>query len=154
MNYTWEPALLKGNKGEQVLDSFFSKYFKIIKPKTNLIDRIFVSKKAIFSIEYKTDYKAAETNNLFIETVANINLSKLGWVYTSPAQIIVFYIPNTGLIMAVNTLKLRAKIPKWKSLYTLRECRNQNYNSRGILVPIKTIKSISLWEKHLTQASQ
>lgn len=43
-------------------------------PQTNLIDDILVKEKKEFGFEYKTDYKAYETNNIVFEIVTYLNI--------------------------------------------------------------------------------
>ena len=130
-----------GKKYESILDKYFSRWYEI-KPVTldeerSLgIDRRFIRPdKSIVSVEYKTDFVAQHTGNIFIEiaVVQNSGTSVLGWALKTKADFICYYVvPDTIIIF--NGPKLVAESERWQQ-YPERKVFNDGYYAVGHLVP-------------------
>lgn len=142
------PSLERGQKFEEKLDEYFSKEFQIFKVDMNLqrlgVDRIFVrySDGARFTMEYKTDERTADTNNVFIETVSVDTEKKPGWAFTSVAQLIVYFIPQWHKIYLANTMVIRKRLAKWRGLYKEKPAQNDGYLTMGLCVPVDVFGAI------------
>jgi len=153
--YDFDVQLKKGEKGEAVLDKFFSRHYSIQYVSQEVqrigIDRIFITKlNTYYTIEYKTDWTARKTGNAFIEIMSVDKTKKYGWAYTSGAQIIVYFIPINNDVYMLNPLKLKQKIPKWLDIYKKQEIPNNGYNTIGLLVPLSEIGKISFYSTLLS----
>lgn len=147
--------LKKGEERECELDEYFSPDWIIyqlsrVHEGKGLGDRIYVSKgdsSNIWLIEYKADEKAAETGNVFVETVSVDTAHKMGWVVTCQADFIFVYIPANRVIFIVKPDDMRKALPVWQSKYPIRPSDpdlNDGYVSYGVLVPIIEIEKISV----------
>lgn len=132
----------KGEEGEAFLDAFFERAY-IIQPSTEQeqrreIDRWFtnrVTDKRV-SVEYKRDETAGRTGNAFIETVSVDVRGVRGWVYTSEAEWLVYFIPKPETIYVLRFADLRQRLPDWERRFPKRKIANRDYNTMGILVPL------------------
>lgn len=141
-----------GQQGEQVLDSYFSKYY-VIRPafkgqQKKGIDRIFIHKKTEkeFFVEYKTDTLAGRTGNAFLELAKHLEPYRQGWVYTCQADFLVYYLPDRRTVYIVQPEWLRRSVDTWLAKYPLRTVnsrgRYQNYQTQGVLVPLAELAEI------------
>lgn len=141
-----------GRQGEERLDSFFSRWYDIKEVPFELqkegVDRFYVPKRGKLAfprlIEYKTDFKT--TGNVFIETHSVIRQGQediKGWLYTSKADWLVYYLISSQTALVVNFAKLRQSAEVWKKTCPHRDCTNKDYKSSGLLVPISAIKLVS-----------
>lgn len=94
------------------------------------------------SLEYKTDYRAAETGNLFIETQIRERNGDLtpGWLRKTVAQVLVFYLPQTRRIIFIEAIELRDWIFCFgKDLRQTKWIENKGgYAGKGLLLPLRT----------------
>jgi hypothetical protein len=102
------------------------------------IDRIFTRRQTgqRLAVEYKTDYKASETGNAFVETVSVDAAGKASWAYSSEADYLIYYVPGDGLIYVLALEILRRELPRWIEEYPLRAAQNEGYTTHGVLVPL------------------
>jgi len=143
--YHFDEQNLQGTKGEAFLDGFFAERGHYIQKATRGqqrlgIDRVFLKDGAVVRVEYKTDLLAHKTGRVFIETVSMDSSGKQGWVYTSQADLIVYFIPGLKRIVAVPPDKLRGEIARWEHAYPTRAAANEDYSTHGILVPIEELE--------------
>ncbi len=142
MTYQMKAQLSKGEEAEALIDALFAVEWQISLASRSQqrrgIDRIFVSRKSgqQHAVEYKTDWTAGRTENIFIETVSVDAEDKPGWAYASQADWLFYYIPGKNLLCVMDFAALRAQLPRW-----VAECPpappipNEGYNTLGILVP-------------------
>ena len=140
--YHFDEQNLRGRKGEAFLDAFFRERGHYIQRATRGqqrlgIDRVFLKDNGLVRVEYKTDLLAHQTGKVFIETVSSDADDKQGWVYTSQADVIVYFIPGLRVIYVVPPGKLRDHIDGWQAAYPTRAAPNEEYSTHGILVPIE-----------------
>jgi hypothetical protein len=142
MTYTFDAQKTRGDTGEEFLDRWFAAEYEVrpASPQEQRwgIDRIFIHRQTgqRLAVEYKTDYKAANTGNAFVETVSVDTVGKAGWAYESQADYLVYYIPAEGLIYVITLEVLRRELPRWVRVYPHRAAQNPGYATHGVLVPL------------------
>ncbi len=149
-HYNMADQLAKGETAETILDRHFAGRC-IIQPATRAqqrqgIDRVFIHRQsgASYTVEYKTDWTAARTGNAFVETVSVDTKGIAGWVYTSQAEWLAYFIPAHSTIYLIAFTDLRARLPHW-----LATCKaappipNRGYHTLGILVPLAEFSNIA-----------
>lgn len=112
------------------------------------IDRIWMQNVGglpyIRTVEYKTDFKAHITGNLFLETQIRERDGSLscGWFRYSVAQVLIFYIPAIRRLLIADTQWLREWIFAYgKELrHTMWVENEEGHAARGILVPVSYAK--------------
>ncbi len=140
--HDFRTQLANGQKGEAFLDSFFSRDYTIrpasYSEQRKGIDRYFTHKLTggRLAVEYKTDHKAFQTGNAFIETVSVDTAGKAGWAHTSQADLLMYYLPEGDLIYIMAMVKLREVLPRWVTYYPKRPAANKEYNTWGLCVPL------------------
>lgn len=145
--HDWDEKYKEGLEGEKEIDDFFSKYFTIYEVERWQqrlgVDRTFELENWRFDVEYKSDKRASDTGNAFIETTSVITQSKEGWAEKTLSDIIVYYLPKDKIAYLIRTDLLKEKMKVWKAKYPLVKAQNFGYYSVGTLVPLKEIKKIS-----------
>ncbi len=141
--FDFQAQLKRGEAGEATLDAYFGQRFQIRKAtmaeQRRGIDRFFTNPKNghVWSLDYKTDTRAAQTGNVFIETKTFPDREQSGWAYTSEAEWIFYYLPDAFAVYAVSFTYLRAKVlPLWAARYPLRSAKNKTYTTYGLIVPV------------------
>ena len=104
------------------------------------IDRFFTD---ALKVEYKTDTRAADTHNVFIETISVDRVNKPGWAYSSAADVLAYYIPGDDLVYVVRLVRLRRFLPGWERRYPVRKAQNVDYDTHGLCVPIEAFEAIA-----------
>lgn len=143
MLHNFESSLKDSFKHDADLDSYFSRWFNIQQVGSDFqragIDRIFTCKntRRRFTVEYKSDSKAAETGNAFVESVSVDIDGKDGWALTCLAQYLAYYIPPQRTIYLIQVVDLKNALIFWREKYPERKSRNEKYNTLGILVPLQ-----------------
>lgn len=140
LEFNFYDCLAKEKEQNPILDAHFSPHWRV-EPVTldeelaYGIDRIFISKSSAhrISVEYKHDFRAADTNNFFIEFEVD---NKIGWLQKSVAQVLVLHIPGNKEIYWVNMLNFKSFIANTREEYRVGECKNEKYKAHGYLVPV------------------
>lgn len=143
--YHFDEQNARGGKGETFLDSFFAGRGHYIQKATRGqqrlgIDRVFLKDGGVVQVEYKTDLLAHRTGRVFIETISSDAKGKQGWVYTSRADVIVYFIPGLKVIYVTPPSKLRDALPRWEQAYPTRAAANEDYSTHGILIPVEEME--------------
>lgn len=134
--------LRQGQAVERELDEHFRDKYSIRKASMDEqrigIDRVFVDRETMeaFRVEYKADYRAVETGNVFVETVSVDSRGVRGWAYTSEADWLVYALPQLRRYLLVRVVELREALPNWIQRYPQGKARNRTYTTHGVLVPI------------------
>ena len=142
MTYIFGTQKARGDAGELFLDRWFSTEYEIQpairEQQRRGIDRIFTHRRTgkRLSVEYKTDYRAAQTGNAFVETVSVDTAGKAGWAHSSVADYLIYYIPGDGLIYVISLEVLRRELSRWVHAYPHRAAQNEGYATHGVLVPL------------------
>jgi hypothetical protein len=148
MMYRFRQQLSLGAQGEAVLDAYFGERWDITpaspSEQRHGIDRWFVSRanpSRRVAVEYKTDHTAGRTHNAFIETVSVDTAGKLGWAYTSAAQMLLYYVPEDERVFVIPLTGLRRALSRWLDRYPKRYIPNEGYHTHGILVPLMELEA-------------
>ncbi|MEZ4614513.1 MAG: hypothetical protein R2867_03220 [Caldilineaceae bacterium] len=148
--YEMRKQLHKGEAAEAALDRHFADRFHVVaatrKQQRQGIDRIFTQRASgqIYTMEYKTDWTAARTGNAFVETISVDREGIPGWVYTSHAEWLVYFVPANFTIYLIAFADLRARLPHWLATYKPSPpIPNRGYNTHGILVPLAEFACIA-----------
>ena len=150
MTYSFDAQLKQGQKGEQKVIEYFAADYEIL-PATDEqqrrgIDYIILSQTEKMSIEIKTDSRASQTGNAFIETVSvqvGDVCKKRGWVYTCQADVLLYYVPGDELIYFLKPEQLSARLPAWIMRYRKVNIPNSGYSTHGLLVPLSELEAAS-----------
>jgi hypothetical protein len=84
----------------------------------------------IVSVDWKTDHRAAVTGNLAVEIIANATSGRLGWVFTSQADYIVYLLPVPSRLLWFKAQALRQAVLEWQAIYPTRGAQNDSRNAR------------------------
>lgn len=145
-NYDFGKQLNIGAAGEAALDAFFVRWYVVIKAtaedQRRGIDRTFINRMSqkTFTVEYKTDSRAHQTGNAFIETETYPDRAQSGWAYTSQADWLFYFVPQTRTVYIVHLATMRTWLPKWEKSYPTRKIPNANYQTHGLLVPLDELR--------------
>ena len=81
--------------------------------------------------------------DFFIELISNTKSKKLGWLYYSTCDYIMYFIEPTrkAYLLPFELLKMAWIENKmiWQKNYKLKECINGSYSSKGICIPTKIL---------------
>ncbi|MBK8035333.1 MAG: hypothetical protein IPK17_38675 [Chloroflexi bacterium] len=138
--YRFQTQLQQGEQGEATLDAYFAQRYKItaatMAEQRRGIDRWFFNPTTgnRFSLDYKTDTRATQTGNVFVETKHS---DRPGWAYTSEADWLFYYLPDAWMVYVVGLPFLRAKrLSGWAAQYPTRSAVNNSYTTYGLIVPL------------------
>jgi len=148
MAFNLKVQLEKEKQHNKFLDKFFARWFEIELCDWSFqkigVDRIFVDKETRmkYTVEYKSDEKASKTNNLFCETVSVDNESIPGWVYTSIAQLLVYYIPPSKTIYVISMVSLKQKIRgmDFPTRIIPNQDKGRQWNTIGQIIPLSEVE--------------
>jgi len=94
-----------------------------------------------WSVEVKSDSRAAETGNIFVETVSVDVTGQPGWAYTSLAQVLFYYIPPLNIAYVAYMTKIKELVCGWESEFHSQPIPNsgyyEDYQTTGLLIPLK-----------------
>ena len=141
--YAFQAQLSRGEGAEQQLDDHFADRFTIA-PATREqqrqgIDRLFTRRDTgrLYTIEYKTDWTAGRTGNVFIETVSVDTMHIPGWAYSSTAQWLIYWVPPLAQICLIRLRTLRRHLDAWIEQHGPEKAiPNDGYYTRGVVVPL------------------
>lgn len=149
MTYSFKEQLAKGAVGENLIRSHFKADW-LITPSTMTdqrrgIDFHFQHRQSGIhcTVELKSDTKASETGNAFVETYS-VYPDKKGWAYTCQADYLFYFLPKDRVIYIFKPDKFRSHLERWEK-YPTRSIPNRGWETRGILVPLHE------FEKHAKQ---
>jgi hypothetical protein len=147
--YGFHEQLSAGEQQEQELDKFFVRWYDIQRAALDQqrcgIDRIFTRRDNgyVFKIEYKADWTASKTGNAFVETVSVDTTHTPGWVYSSQADYLIYYLPKDMRAYILAFEQLRARLPQWEK-FPIRSIPNKGYSTVGVLVPLGEFERIAI----------
>lgn len=146
--YDFNEQKQRGEISERYLDEYFSRWYDI-RPATTMqqrqgIDRHFTRRDngETSTIEYKTDYAAANTGNAFMELISVDCRYVVGWAYSSCADYLLYLVPGAA-IYVIKFSQLRLQLPFWTRRYEMRSVQNEGYRARGILVPLVDLEKLA-----------
>lgn len=98
-----------------------------------------------YFVEYKTDYRCADTGNVFLETISNKERNINGWVCKSIAQILVFLIPEDKIVV-VDMLDVKRLIRNDNKLklktVTNKDRDGGTYTSEGYVMKLEDFEKL------------
>lgn len=146
MSHLFDESYHQGLQGEAILDQHFDRWFTI-RPASAIeqrqgIDRWYIrripdGRQRVMAIEYKTDYRAVETGNAFIEIISIDSQAKGGWAYRSQADYLMYYLPQADLVYMLSLQTIRTCLSRWAGEYPIRPAQNKAYNTWGILIALR-----------------
>ncbi|MEK4798049.1 hypothetical protein NYE37_03845 [Thermoactinomyces sp. FSL K6-2592] len=155
--HSFQEKLKEGEAFERELDNHFSKWYQIekvnIKTQRKMgIDRIFKNRfdGKIIKVEYKADSAAGKTGNIFVETISNSKSGAEGWAIKCQADIVIYFIPMTGELIAVRPIDILLNLPRWIATYKKAPAFNSSYRSFGRLVPIEEFKKQAVYTRKIS----
>lgn len=106
---------IAGDEGELFLDRFFERrgnkveHVTLQEQKGDKLDRRFTAIRTgqVALVEYKTDAKAAQTGNIFVETYSNAERGTPGWFSASKADWIITLVPGV-CVLVTKLARIRA----------------------------------------------
>ncbi|ACK65724.1 conserved hypothetical protein [Rippkaea orientalis PCC 8801] len=153
--YNFHYQELIGKQGEAILDEWLKSIYKILdvssieKYQKMGIDRLLMrSDGSIITVEYKFDLASARTGNLFFETISVDTKNLTGWGWSSQADYWIFLIPTPEIIV-IEPNKLRNLVWELRSILKEKKVPNINYNTWGVIIPLKQVKKIAHYQKKL-----
>jgi hypothetical protein len=150
MKYSFSKQKAIGDRGEATIMAYFSPDWLITKASFDQqkegIDFIFQhrARGIIRTIELKTDTRASDTGNAFVETYSDFP-SKQGWVYTCNASYLFYHLPQDCLIYVFHPKTLKQVVTQWVKKYPSRDIQNKSWVTKGLLIPLHE------FEKHCNQ---
>lgn len=154
--YNFDDQLEKGERIELALDEHFQSLgARVLRAKPEHqrvgVDRWFKLpfhiKAEPIPVEYKADWKATETGNVFLEFISVMRgdiIESLGWVTTSRAEWLFYCLPESGYVLHVEFSRLRKEFCKWEKQFPKKKVKNQGYVSWGVPVPLEVFGEISI----------
>lgn len=142
--FNFAEQLARGEAFETVLDSLFKSRFTIegatMEEQRTGIDRWFTDTEGTrFAVEYKTDERAEETENFFVETVSvekQGEVQSRGWAEKCQSDFLVLFLPQQGRVLVFRPEDLLSALKQWRKKYPTRTCLNEKYKSEGVVVPV------------------
>lgn len=145
--HDFNTSKVSGDEGEKFLDRFFEQRgYKVERvtmqeQKKNKVDRRITNIKNgyIALTEYKTDAKAGQTGNVFVETYSNAENGTAGWVGASIAEWLITLIPDE-CVLVTRLAKIReCYATKWFGLQHKsipNKVGGNIYHTIGVPVPM------------------
>lgn len=136
-----------GDEGERFLDRLFEQRGNKVEPVTiqeqrnDKVDRKITNPRngRVVIVEYKTDAKAKQTRNVFVETFSNMENGTPGWISASKAEWLVTLIPDECVLITRFAAIRECYATKWVG-YSHKSIPNKVgasiYHTIGFPVPI------------------
>jgi len=145
--YEFDRQFQIGNAAEGRLDRHFRNRGYTILNATRSeqrrgIDRFIQHSGRRKAVEYKADYTATRTGKAFIETVSMDKFNKRGWIFTSQAYYLFYFLPLDDLCYILTLTKMRNQLERWLKECQLRSIANKGYNTIGLLVDLGDLERI------------
>lgn len=151
-SYSFDESLALGQSYEQALDVFLKPLFSLTPAISAMqkrgVDRVAVSRKTKkeYWLEYKADTVAGRTGNAFLETmsVQSEKAEKLGWLYTSAADYIVYFVVDQAMLYWLSPAVLRRCLPEWQAQYKTKDTTTaQGWRTTGLIVPLEVLAEVA-----------
>lgn len=157
LTHSFSDRYAEGKIGEQRIIDYFSDNWHVVnsnyRDQKRGIDFYFRHKAngSFYTVELKSDTKAAVSGNAFIETISvdATSTPKPGWAITCEADYIFYYIPPKELLLVLKPETIKQSLPTWGLQYRSVQIPNKDYHTHGIIVPLSRIKAIALKQINL-----
>lgn len=149
--YSFGERLRAGSTAEALLDMFFRQWFEVEvvdgKLQAQGVDRLFRGQPLddALAVEYKADHMADRTGNAFVETVSVDSEGKPGWLWTTKADALVYYVHTDGggYGYVIDPAAMRRRGYKWTRRYPVKTVSNREYHTYGVLVPLDKLERLA-----------
>lgn len=134
---TFHDQLRKGQQQELALDQWAEQRFGTAPVPVDMdrqregIDRIVGE----HTLEYKADSQGHRTGNAFIETISVDRTGKPGWLWTTQATWVIYWLSGDGRGWVLDPVRLRDNAWDWTRQCRVKVSSNPTYHSYGLLVP-------------------
>lgn len=139
---TFTDQLAKGTAAEQTLDGWARNRFGAEPRPADMddqrrgIDRhIEAPDGTTYTLEYKADGQGHRSGKAFIESISVDRTGKPGWLWTSQADYVVYWLSGDGRGWVITPANLQARAWDWTRRFPVKVSSNPSYHSYGILVP-------------------
>lgn len=102
------------------------------------IDRVVTTPAGAVGLDYKCDERAQQSGNVFLEMVSNSVTGRLGWMRTSEAEWLVYYVVPDRVLLC-RFARLRPLLAAWAARYPVRAAHNVAYDTLGLCVPVAVV---------------
>lgn len=148
VTHTRAESEAKGQVGRELLADLLPPGTTLFEPQWDVdvygLDYIVRTPKSRYSAELKTDFRAHETGNAFIEVISDDNYDSPGWAYTSIAQFLFYLLVGTKELIIVPMHNIRRYVDIWRRRYPHARGVNAAYSSVGALVPLVELRRLGL----------
>lgn len=148
--HPFESSFTRGKAGEDALDNYFRRWFHIVPVPLDVekqfgYDRVFIRKDSgtTVTVEYKSDDRAQDTGNAFIETLSVESEQAPGWARKCKADLLCYYVVADGVVYVIAPDRIRAELTSWTLAYPTKRAKNATYQTVGITVPITELQRIA-----------
>ena len=147
--YHFSTQQAQGDVGEQRIAAFCAPVYRVRwatrAEQRRGLDLVLTHRETgdVTTVEVKTDRTAGRTGNAFIETVSVDTAGRRGWLYTSTADYLAYYIPGPGHLYLVRLAALRNALAGRLSQYPERRIANNGYHTLGRLVPLAELRRVA-----------
>lgn len=158
MAYDFSTQLYRGADSERTLDRYFGRWY-VVEPVSMELQRLGIDRKftapngVVWMVEYKADETAARTGNAFIETVSVDRAAKMGWAYTSAAQMLVYFVPPTQAVYVLSVERIKTwllpRLAEYPEKAIPNRGRGQPYNTIGVCVPLADLDDLAVCRRQL-----
>lgn len=138
--------------GEQCLDAYFARRGYAVRRASDTEQRRGIDRwlgkagRPEVSVEYKTDIKAARTGNAYVETAAAALRPHDGWVYTSEAEWLVYFVPGNREVYFLRHCAMLSRVREWRTRYPTARAATRLSRmaySEGLLVPLGELRALA-----------
>jgi len=137
-----------------VLDDWFRQMYVIddatMEQQWRGIDRIVHAEDGPVTLDYKCDTRARDTKRLFMETVSNSETGRPGWLLTSEAEWLVYFVVPDDVWM-FRFACLRQQLAAWRQTWPEKPARNDRYSTLGLCVPMFVAQHEAEYIAHLSR---
>jgi hypothetical protein len=141
----FEAKKAEGEWFEKIIDKFYSRRFGVSLMPVSMelqmlgIDRIVTDPETgeRWSLEIKTDFRASQTGNFFIEICTNDITGRKGWAWTSCAQELALFVPDMHTLFITEMRNIKKILPDWLTRFQTKTANNGNHCSKGVIVSIE-----------------
>lgn len=154
MQHNFHDSKVRGDQGEAIVKRWLERRGNKITPAPEHLQRLGIdftidNDGLITTAEVKYDEAAQRTGNVFIETYSNEETGRLGWYYTSKANLL-FYLVAPGTLYVASMKDLRDS-----AITTIPEARlrrvpnNRNgsvYHTSGYIIPTRHFAGACKWQ--------
>lgn len=154
-------SLERGAAGEEFIARWLSQWGTVdmvedMEVQRRGIDMILNHDGRPMTLEVKTDYRAAETGNVFLETVSvqteGGKSSKPGWLFTCSADRLVYYVPGLFIGVYIPQDLVDKYHYSWNANYPIGRAYNRGYHSEGLLVPVGVMSRAAIYKKAIGES--